>query len=273
MQNNIAEIARPLFVIEWWNLLILIPVTIACIVLAIYIITKFKQFRELSIGGLKIKQTAQEALKAHVSCLHRYSLGNVFALLSDLNMKIYDTRSRGIISDQMHKAEECILLMKDYAFNEVRNNINAVLVAQNIQMKAIQHDDYLNFKLAAQEYFARFKDTIRSACLNNGFAEASEVDYADYMSKMHARLEVMAAQFFGDNLTFTLMSTTDILTKENIRKLHEMIDGMFLIMKKIALKKYEEIAEFERKKEFLMLNEWGIDITKEKEIYNEKDNN
>jgi hypothetical protein len=259
MQEKIA-------VLEWWHVVIIILTLFACVMIIIWFLSKLKSV-DLSVGGVKFKKDNTSDVP-HVNCPHRFSLGLTHTALSDISIKIHDIRSRLILTEQMHKAEEYLLQIKDFALTAAGSAIKDAIGSKR---SAIAHSDYLNFKMVLQEYNVRLKDVVRAACINNGFSQMDQLEYKAYMEKFHIRIEKMAQRFFEENLILTSTTVDRIFEKKDLTEMSNVINKMFEDLSIIANANYLKIVKLEKQREWIAQHSWGIKYAEDIEKTEEKE--
>ncbi len=219
----------------WYSLTIIIFDLVCMLILAYNVINRLTlgRFSIWLIGVLRGKKAKERKAQ-----LENMDLYYPITRVTEISIQINNIKYRDLIANQMTKAEEYVLKMKNISLEYVIK----YLMDKEVGGVPVHHADYLNFKSVLQEFFLKGKDMIRQACLRNGFVEKTELEYEKYIEDMLEKLGTTASTFFSENFINHTIINLDELTKyENNKKtilerFQEEIKDLFKELKNIAKK-------------------------------------
>ncbi len=267
MTNAAIAKTAGLFSFPWWQWVIIIAALTVAICFLIWFIIKIARGK-LKLGNIEIggnakdkdEQDSKNKLKC-ANCEEKGSLSFAIKSLLDLTMREHDLRVRGILASQMMKAEEHLLNLKNECLSAFSTKLGQMLKEKGDKTPPIQHNDYLYYKLVLQEFLTKMKDTLRAACINNGFNEMNPDQYNEYIQDRVDQITKDAIRFFEENYITAVVFTADHLRETPILldEIHTKVKRIFDDLRGRANSKEVDIKTIRTERQNIIEGKIGIE--------------
>lgn len=260
-----SQLAMHPLLLPWWEwLILLVALTAAVCFIAWFVLKKLKtriRSRNIEFSSSSDNPTVVP-YSPHTVCEHRWSLEKILKSIMVLTTQIHDLQNRGILAEQMLKAEEHILHMKNACLQAFTSALKKKLKANNDPTVPVRHSDYADFRHILQEYVTQLKDVIRAACIHNGFSEKDTKDYNDYVMTKISQIRDSAIQYLNENYDelATTIHVDDFMSDGTffISNMQPILQRLFDDIRNIYVMKNKEIDEIIKERQDIIYQELGL---------------